>query len=181
MSETGKKQELLQKLKALSEQGVGGEKMNAQRKLAALMKKYGISEDDLQTNQKNEYRFTYKTETESILLLQTIYKVTNDTQIYSYKYKSNGKKVKNTIGCFCTTEQRIEIDFLFDFYKKTFQKDFELFLRAFIQKHRIFGERIDNDDDEKTEEMDRSSLFRMAAMMDGMSDDQPLRQITDKK
>lgn len=42
-----KKKQLLNKLKALAERGVGGEKETVQRKLKELMKKYGVEEADL--------------------------------------------------------------------------------------------------------------------------------------
>lgn len=42
-----KKRELLQKLKALADRGVGGEKVNAQRKLDEYMRKHGYTLEDL--------------------------------------------------------------------------------------------------------------------------------------
>ena len=42
-----KKIDLLKKLKTLAEQGVGGEKETAQKKLKQLMQKYDVEEDEL--------------------------------------------------------------------------------------------------------------------------------------
>ena len=42
------KEELLKKIKALAEAGIGGEKKNAQEMLKKLMKKYKIKEKDIE-------------------------------------------------------------------------------------------------------------------------------------
>ena len=52
-----KKKQLLNKLKALAERGVGGEKETAQRKLQELMEKYEIDENDLSDDKKEKYQF----------------------------------------------------------------------------------------------------------------------------
>lgn len=48
-----KKKQLLNKLKALAERGVAGEKETAQRKLEELMRKYGVEETQIRI----EYEF----------------------------------------------------------------------------------------------------------------------------
>lgn len=168
------KKELLRKLKALADGGVGGEKINAQRKLAALMKKYGIAEEELSAEQQICCEFKYRTETELVLLKQTIYKVTNEISFYGFTYTATGRKVARVLGCKCTRAQQIEIEFLFDFYKRTYKKDAELFLQAFIQKHQIFGVLKDG---QKGKEVDEETLRKMMMLTKGMSDDQPLKQI----
>lgn len=49
--------EKLQKLSELSKRGIGGEKENAELLLKKLMKKYHITEEDLQLKIKNWYKF----------------------------------------------------------------------------------------------------------------------------
>ena len=65
-----KKKQLLNKLKALAERGVGGEKETAQRKLQELMEKYEIDENDLSDDKKEKYQFKYKNEFEKKLIKQ---------------------------------------------------------------------------------------------------------------
>ena len=48
-------------------------------------------------------------------------------------------------------------------------------MQAFIQKHELFGSLKDG---EKPQEMPDDELLRLALMLRGMSDEQPLRQIT---
>ncbi len=171
-----KKQELLQKLKALADRGIGGEKVNAQRKLDEYMKKYGYTLEDLDEPQKISFEIKCKNETEKTLLLQIIYKVTNNMHsAYTFTWTRNGKPCKNLVGCDVTTAQKIEIDFLFDFYKRLYAKEINIFLQAFIQKHQLFGELKDG---EEAKTPPKDELLRMALMEKAMSDETPLRQIT---
>ncbi len=170
-----KKQELLQKLKALADRGVGGEKINAQRKLDEYMEKYGYTLEDLDEPQKISFEIKCKNEVEKTLLLQIIYKVTNDkNSCYGFTWARNGKPCKNLVGYDATAAQKIEIDFLFDFYKRLYAKESKIFLQAFIQKHQLFGELKDG---EETTPPPYDELLRMALMEKAMSDETPLRQI----
>lgn len=66
----------IKKLQALAEQGVGGEKTTAQKKLAKLLKDNGIN--SLDELQKEEYEYTifsYNGKHEIKLLRQCMYKV----------------------------------------------------------------------------------------------------------
>ena len=57
---TDKERELLIKIKALAEHGVGGEKINAQKMLEKLMKKLDITTEDLENNDLQVFHFKYK-------------------------------------------------------------------------------------------------------------------------
>ena len=50
---------LLKKIRALAEHGVGGEAENAEKLLARMMKKYGISEEELDEETRVRHDFTY--------------------------------------------------------------------------------------------------------------------------
>lgn len=50
---------LLKKVRALAEHGVGGEAENAEKLLARMMKKYGISEAELDEETRVRHDFTY--------------------------------------------------------------------------------------------------------------------------
>lgn len=69
------------------------------------------------------------------LLSQCIYKVMGyDSDRTQYKPPHTRQK----IGVYCTKAQKLEIELEFEFYKRLFEKQQELFLSAFIQKQRIF-------------------------------------------
>lgn len=173
------KKQLLQKLKALAEQGIGGEKENAQKKLNELMKKFDISEEDISDELEQEYEFSYKGNREKALLRQIIYKVTDKkNNFYGFVYTDSGRACKTKIGCKITKAQKIEIEYLFDFYKKLYQKEEKLFFDAFIQKHQLFGTLKDG---EKPTKISLEELARLQAMAFAMSNEQPLKQIEFKQ
>lgn len=72
------KLELIKKIKALAEQGTGGEKYNAQQKLEELMKKYNISNDDLAVDILKDFNFSVRREIDRKLLNQILYSVCGD-------------------------------------------------------------------------------------------------------
>ena len=142
-----KHKDLLKKLRELSMRGVDGEKENAQKLFDKLSKKYGICEGELNDECINVHKFKYHGEYEERLLVQVIVKVLNKVpDFYSYTNNLTGRKKRTVLGAKCTEAQRIEINFLFDFYNELYKKEMEYFYSAFIQKHRIFR---DIEDDEE--------------------------------
>lgn len=73
---------LLKKVRALAEHGVGGEAENAEKLLARMMKKYGISEEELDEETRVRHDFTYHGGEEKKILKQVVYKVTGG---YTYE------------------------------------------------------------------------------------------------
>lgn len=73
---------LLKKVRALAEHGVGGEAENAEKLLARMMKKYGISEEELDEETRVRHDFTYHGGEEKKILRQVVYKVTGG---YAYE------------------------------------------------------------------------------------------------
>ena len=60
--------EKIKRIKALAENGVGGERESAQAMLEKLMRKHEISEEELITDNLEEVWFRYKDENERKLL-----------------------------------------------------------------------------------------------------------------
>ena len=77
-----KKKQLLNKLKALAERGVGGEKETAQRKLKKLMKKYDVEEADLSDEKKENFEFKYKNKFEKQLFKWNRQKIYYSDRMY---------------------------------------------------------------------------------------------------
>ena len=65
---------------------------------------------------------------------------------------------------------------MFSFYVRLWEKEKEALLQAFFQKHRIFGNLKDG---ESGEELSPEELLKLELMMKGLSDEQPLKQLTD--
>ena len=127
---------LLKKIRALAEHGVGGEAENAEKLLARMMKKYGISEAELDEETRVRHDFTYHGGEEKKILKQVVYKVTGG-YTYELVYTASGRKVRTQLGADCTPAEKVEIEYLFDFYKRLWEKEKDAFLAAYIQKHRI--------------------------------------------
>ena len=81
--------------------------------------------------------------------------------------------MKTRLGADCTAAEKVEIEFLFDFYTRLWERERAAFLSAFIQKHRIFAIR----DDIEPQEVSREELLKMQALMLGMSDESPVREL----
>lgn len=163
-----KKLELMKKLMALAERGVGGEKETAQRKLEQLMKKYKIDEADLSEEKTEDFDFRYKNEFEERLLRQLFYKIVPDYRSKSYIYRY-GKGSKSTYGINCTKAEGLQIGIEYDFYRELWKEEQDFFFSCFIQKHKIFSMR--KEDIEGTDsETPIEELLRMQKLMDGMQD-----------
>lgn len=116
---------LLKKIRALAEHGVGGEAENAEKLLARMMKKYGISEAELDEETRVRHDFTYHGGEEKKILRQVVYKVTGG-YAYELVYTASGRKVRTQLGADCTPAEKVEIEYLFDFYKRLWEKEAEL-------------------------------------------------------
>ena len=88
---------LLKKVRALAEHGVGGEAENAEKLLARMMKKYGISEEELDEETRVRHDFTYHGGEEKKILRQVVYKVTGG-YAYELVYTASGRKVRTQLG-----------------------------------------------------------------------------------
>lgn len=163
---------LLKKIRALAERGVGGEADNAEEILRRLMEKYGVSEDELDEEERRRHDFEYHGKEQEKLLRQVVYKVTGG-YAYNLVYRASGRKVKTRLGADCTAAEKVEIEFLFDFYTRLWERERDAFLSAFIQKHRIFAIR----DDIEPQEVSREELLKMQALMLGMSNESPVRAL----
>lgn len=167
---------LLKKIRALAERGVGGEADNAEEILRRLMEKYGVSEDELDEVERRRHDFEYHGKEQETLLRQVVYKVTGG-YAYNLVYRASGRRVKTRLGADCTAAEKVEIEFLFDFYTRLWERERAAFLSAFIQKHRIFAIR----DDIEPQEVSREELLKMQALMLGMSDESPVRALPAKQ
>lgn len=171
--------ERLKKLKELAMRGVGGEREQAIALLDKLTKKYGVSCDDLDETVKKNFVFEYHGKFERSLLLQIAYKVRNDRgEIYDRRYTESGRKCNIEVAITCTEAEKLEIEFLFEFYKRLWKSEVDFLLSAFIQKHRLFGELKEGEEGETLSDEDYAKLY---AMMKGLDDEKPLAQITDGK
>lgn len=159
----------LERVKALAERGVGGEKENAEALLNRLMQKYGISEADIEDTTERDYFIRYHTSWEEKLIYQI-----------SYMHLGRGH-CSGTIGTYtrrprkmvcvtCTPAQYIEIEADFEFYKAAWEEELAIFYSAFISKNDIFPppELAAQSDDDDDDEIDLIRMEKVSAMMSGI-------------
>lgn len=130
------KTELLKKLKALSDRGVSGEKENATKLLKKLMKKYGISEEEIQKDEVKQIYINLRTDIEVRLASQILYAFFDNAPLYKC-YKS---KIKHYTKL--TASQAIEFKYMFSIYLEDFYKQELVFYRAFLNKNGIFPKNL---------------------------------------
>ena len=132
------KKELLEKLKALSERGVGGERENAQALLTRLMNEHGLTEEDLDEDIVKEFDIVPPKIINGVRLLsQVVYSVVYDVKennkgLYSWKGKKKAYFVR------CTSEEFLEIQAKLGFYLYHYENELEIFYSAFIQRNELF-------------------------------------------
>lgn len=169
--------ERLKKLRELALRGVGGEKEQAERLFQKLLKKYDLTEDCIGDDIIEDFMFTVHGKEQQALLIQVVYKVTGDNgRCYDVRNRETGRTKSSLIAVECTAAEKIEIDFLFDFYSRLWTKEKDAFFKAFIQKHQIFGELKPGEEGRKVSE---EELMKLYQMMRGLSDETPLKQIAD--
>lgn len=156
-----RKIELLEKIKKLADQGYGGEAENAAALLSRLMKKYGISENELDSEKVTWCYFKYSGYWEKRLLQQIMYATTGKPS-YRAKHTHTGRPI-NELAAECTKVQEIEIKAAFEFYNYYLKKDMEIFYEAFISANDIYwkGEDIK---EIKERELDLDKLAKVMLM-----------------
>jgi len=131
------KRELIKKLKALTSSSNPNEAANAQRKLEALMKDEGISEEDLEAGEKvKSYIWGLHSQRHRSMLYQVIYKVygtCKDIPIWGIKGNAKAMILEGT------PDQIVLVKYLFHFYWSGWERELNTLFDAYIQKHRIFG------------------------------------------
>ena len=119
--------ELLKRVKTLAEQGIHGEKTNANELYNKLLKQYNILEVELNEDTEREYKYKFEHDTELYIylnILQYVKVVKNEKMYCNEKtLKYSTKVVKNIITevrIFLTDSQKILFDIVLNFYKPYF-------------------------------------------------------------
>lgn len=153
--------ERILKLHKLVEQGIGGEKQNAQKILDKLLAKHGITLSEItDDDQEEEFIIKFKGAFEKRLLTQIIGKIINR--------KTFGCINRGKLHFYATKMEHVEILTLFSVYKNALSREFEDLFVAFIHQQDIFPPQKDDqagtNDRPKTPE-ERSRIRKLASMM----------------
>lgn len=124
--------DLAKKLKALSEKGVGGEKINAEKMLNDLMKKHNLTIEDIEGENKFDYFLKLKKEEEK-LFNQIVKRVNTEIPLYGEFPAKDIKafKLKGNFLIKCTASEYVEIESMFIVYNRLYKDELNIFYRAF--------------------------------------------------
>jgi hypothetical protein len=153
--------EKLRKLLALAQQGIGGEKENAQSRLESLMKKHGVTIDEIGEESREMQWFKPERGTfEKRLMLQVLAAVCGNVSTW----RCAGKR--GQIGVKVTKSEQLEINLRYDAYVVAMKKEMAICYSAFVQTNKIFHADAPHADES---EVDMVELTRIALAMMGMS------------
>jgi len=148
---------LIRKVKALAEAGVGGEKTNAESLLQKLMKKYGLTDKDLESEEVVEFSMRVpKIELHRKLMVQLLH-------ICGYKKDERFDFVgagKNTWHFKAPIAMKVDFMERFDFYIKHLETDIETFYLAFLYKNNLVIESTEDDTDYQDKKKDEEEIKR---------------------
>ena len=134
--------QLAKKLKALSDKGVGGEKINAEKMLQKIMEKHNLSIEDVE-GEKKDFAYFKADQKQEEIFWQVVSSVLGKYSSYVDERKRGYFLLK------VTASEAVEIQMKYDFFWKLYQEEFEIWRAAFIAKNDIYhpkGNKIDMDD-----------------------------------
>lgn len=132
------------KLRQMMEGGTDNEKANARKLYDILIKKYDISEKDLDKEIVTTHIFKVKNEIEKELIKMIHSMVTNNTVCQKYI----DKRRKNYVIFECSDEDFEIMKMYFDIYNESLKKELEYFLLGFFCKNGIHGKLETSNDEE---------------------------------
>lgn len=165
--------ELARKIKELSDKGQDGEKQSAEYHLQKLLKKHGLTLEDIMLPERTTYDFTLDAAIPIKFVMQVLASCCGSSKeygwkLYSYKSKSTKKKsyyVENI-------EPTLYFEFLFkvEFYWKDYQIQSENFYSAYIQKNALYTKDSRTSPKEISEmsRKEKESLIKTLAMMESI-------------
>jgi len=156
--------EKLRKIKALVEQGVDGEANNAKTLLNQQLRKYGLTIEDLSSNDIFDYYVKYKTDNDRQLIVQICAKL--DIEIFAVRRVKKLKKY-----CLeCDAITYAEFSSMLEFHKTLLEKEMKIFLSSYIHKHDLFSANNDGKNRPKPTAEQLADTKAMFAMMGNLSD-----------
>jgi hypothetical protein len=148
-----KKRALLEKLRALAERGIGGERENAQRKLDAMLAKCGISVEEFETDGDITLHWFTLPKFRKLFLLIAADVLDVDTL--------QDRRFGRGVGIECTPAQMVEIEMIYAAYRRRLEHEIEELKEAFCLRHDLY-KRATRPLDEKYGTERTINIMRMA-------------------
>lgn len=159
----------IKKIKALAEQGVGGEKEAARKLLLDLCVKYGIELEELNEEEaRREYVFKVRTSVHHLFAqcYVNLYGVGERFREEVHIYK-NGRGYEYSV--MLTPTEYIEFNLFWEWHRQNFLKERKkirkLFYDGYLSKHKLYPCSEDEDfKNRKREPMSYDDMLKVAAM-----------------
>lgn len=146
-----------------------GERANAERLIADLMRRYNITEADIEALDYEIHWFTFNVQYERDLLTQIVIATRKEHVIHSYSLKHSGKTVPRKVGYMLTSDQAAQVLQRFTMLRKLWQTEIERLFVAFVNKHGLTLPAAPGQHDTTPLE----ELERLRRMMDSLTDAPP--------
>jgi hypothetical protein len=168
--------ELAKKLKALSEKGIGGEKITAEKMLNDLLKKYNITIEEIEGEKIQDYYFSVS-ENDFDLFNQIVKCVKYSIKVYG---RFPIKMIKDySLGgnhsIKCTASEYVEVEAKFSLYKKLYREELKIFYSAFLKANGLL---IDNPNKTEPTPEEIEKYRRVKEMSEKIKRGQYLKQLT---
>lgn len=159
----------IRKLQALAERGIDGERISAEKRLAEIMDKYGITWEEIDNEEKRFIWYSAKGKDWKMLITQllginkihfAIIESTNRSKrakIIRYHYPP--RREENVL-IECTYSKFIELTTAYEIFQRSFDEHYESFVYAFLDKNHLLAEG-DADYDPTPEDVKRYERSRM--------------------
>lgn len=158
---------LAKKLKALADQGYGGEKTNAQEMLASLMKKHNLQIKDIEEPVRKDRSFKCK-RIQKVMFAQIV------SHIMGVGQKVFQNKTHTLVSTKCSYAEYLEIEATFDFFWNSYQEELKIFYQAFVYRNNL----IPFDAKESEEPMGLEESEKLINMMRSIDKKTLRKQIT---
>ena len=156
------KTDIMNKLLELSKRGVGGEKENATKLLEKLMKKNGMTYEDLEKLEVKTRIIKFKTDMELKLICQIFYMMDPSIGVYGVR-RPNGYKDNSKVSVEVTDATFIEFEYTYSILKKDLQKELDLFYSAFVAKNHLYPANPPESSEQKEDKTTWEEAMKMQA------------------
>jgi hypothetical protein len=167
--------ELAKKLKELADKGIDGERQNASEMLTKFMLKHNINLEDIEAETKKHRRFYTENKAENDILEAVVTRVLNTYEVNFYENRD--KRTKQFIQVELTDSEFIETEFMFNFYKDIFNKEFTDFCLAFRLSQKLFPQNQGNTQIKEQTPEQRQRNRKLASMMQSIDHKTPTKQL----
>lgn len=152
------KVDLAKKLLALAQFGIEGEKANAQKMLEDFLLKHNLDLDNLEDVRRTRYYLEINPKYQR-LFSQIVFAYFDDRDIYISKDNSDELVLE------LTKLESVELKVKYEFFRDLFDKEYEIFYHAFIQKNKILPDTAGYHDWSKMTEQEKEEQRRILEMM----------------